>query len=258
MMPNMPEWVIPVINGSDMIGSLACITSPPLTVAGNIALDKVLVQAVGAGTVPEHLRLYNCTGEAVVLGISQNPADTVHLDATRKDKIPVLKRFSGGGTVLAGNGSLMYSVVLKTGTCLPRHMVRQAYEYVFSPLIAAFADRGIPVEFHPPSDLAVHTRKIAGNAQAQKRNTVLMHGCLLVNEDLDRIERYLVHPPEEPSYRLGRPHSDFLCNLSAFELGHDQAADILHTAWADTAVSYPLETGMITEAIKTADTFLIE
>jgi lipoate-protein ligase A len=229
-----------------------------MTVAGNIALDRVLVQAVGAGTVPEHLRLYNCTGEAVVLGISQKPADTVHLDATRKDGMPVLKRFSGGGTVLAGRGSLMYSVVLRTGTYLPRHMVRRAYEHVFTPLIAAFAGQGIPVEFQPPSDLAIHARKIAGNAQAQKWNTVLVHGCLLVDEDLGRIERYLAHPPEEPAYRAGRPHSDFLCNLSAFGLDHSQVSDILYNAWADMAISYPLEPGMVTEAIQAAGTFLIE
>jgi lipoate-protein ligase A len=249
--------MMPVTHGSDMIGSLACISSPPLTVAGNIALDTVLVQAVGAGTVPEHLRVYTCTDEAVVLGIAQKPAETVHLDAVRADGIPLLKRFSGGGTVLAGNGSLMYSVILRTGTHLPRHRVRTAYDYVFAPLIAVFAGRGIPVDFHPPSDLAVHARKIAGNAQAQKRHTVLVHGCLLVSEDFDRIERYLAHPPEEPSYRAGRPHSEFLCNLSSFGLDHDRVADIVYTAWADRAVSYPLEHGIITEAKKAADTFLV-
>lgn len=256
MVPNVPECVIPVISGRDMIGTLACISSPPLTVAGNIALDKLLVQAVSTGSVPEHVRLYNCTDEAVVLGISQNPAETVHLDATSADGIAVLKRFSGGGTVLAGYGSLMYSVVLRTGTGVPRHMVRQAYEYVFSPLITVFAAWGIPVEFHPPSDLAVRTRKIAGNAQAQKRNAVLVHGCLLVNEDLNRIKRYLAHPPEEPVYRAGRQHSDFLCNLSEFGLDHDRLTDILHTAWADTTMSCPVEPGMITAAIKAADAFL--
>ena len=226
-------------------------SSPPLPLVQQIALDQLLLAGVSCGQVPELVRFYSCVDEGIVLGIAQNPATTVHADRARQERLSVLKRFSGGGTVLIGHGCLLFTIVLETGKRVPPYAVRRAYEYVFEPLIAAFSEHGIPVAFHPPCDLAVHGRKIAGTAQAQKRGAVLVHGCLLIDEDLARIERCLRHPPAEPAYRRGRPHGEFLCNLS--ELGLDRAATerILSTAWASSEPPRHLDKELL-QAARTA------
>src|SRR5687768_4381333 len=87
----------------------------PLTLetpAANLALDEALLDAAEAGEVTgEVLRLWEPAAPFVVLGRS-SPLTEVDLEACRRDGVPVLRRSSGGGTVVAGPGCLMYAVVL--------------------------------------------------------------------------------------------------------------------------------------------------
>ena len=235
-----------------MIDPLVYLESPPLTVAENIALDRLLMQAVGDDTMPEHLRLYSYTDEAVVLGISQQPDQYVTTALCREDGIAVLKRFSGGGTVCIDAGCVVYSVIVKTGRRVKAFNVRDAYRYVFSPIIEQFAHHGTTVSFFPPCDLAVQLRKIAGNAQAQKHGAILVHGSFLVHADIERIERYLKHPAEEPEYRSGRSHNMFLANLSEFGYSCDSVADLLKHAWTEQDGNCTVKPELVEKAIAEA------
>ena len=87
----------------------------PLTLetpADNLALDEALLDAAVEGELPgEVLRLWEPASFFVVLGRS-SPLGEVHAAACRADGVPVLRRPSGGATVVAGPGCLMYAVVL--------------------------------------------------------------------------------------------------------------------------------------------------
>lgn len=63
------------------------------------------------------------------------------------------------------------------------------------------------------SDVAVGSWKIYGNAQTWRWKSLLLHGTLLVDLDLDLAERILRYPPCELDYRRGRGHRDFLITL---------------------------------------------
>ena len=47
----------------------------------------------------------------IVLGISGKPEKLVYLDKTREDNVPLIKRFSGGGTVVLSPGTFLVSFV---------------------------------------------------------------------------------------------------------------------------------------------------
>ena len=210
------------------------LTAAPRSVAAQIALDDQLLREVGSGTLPPVVRIWHCTDEAVVVGVAQRPAEVADLDACRTDSIPVLKRFSGGGTVFIGRGCVVYSIVIRLGGAVAQHDVPGAYQHVLGPVIEKFGAAGVPVEFLPPSDLAVAGRKIAGNAQAQRRGAVLVHGSFLVNANLDRIARYLPEPTEAPAYRAGRPHTCFLHNLAEDGFDTERIAALLVAAWSSS------------------------
>jgi lipoate-protein ligase A len=243
---NVPELVRVTDSMND---PLTFLVAPPLTISGNIALDRLLMQAVGEGTMPEHLRLYVYTDEAVVLGLSQTAGTYVNISACREDGCAVLKRFSGGGTVYIGTGCIVYSVILKTGGRVNAFNVREAYRYVFAPIIDQFSQQGIPVSFFPPCDLAVHSRKIAGNAQAQKHGATLVHGSFLVDADKERIKRYLKHPAAEPDYRSGRSHDSFLTNLSEYGCQETDIANLLQSAWTDSDTICEVPEELIEKAV---------
>jgi lipoate-protein ligase A len=79
------------------------------------------------------------------------------------------------------------------------------------------------------SDLAVRcadgaARKIAGNAQARKKHSVLIHGTLLASPDWGCIARLLRHPSSVPEYRGGRDDRAFLTSLHEQGAPHDLAS----------------------------------
>src|SRR5580693_9115989 len=81
--------------------------------AGNLACDEALLDACDEGTVGEVLRFWEPAQCFVVAGFSNEVACEVKLAACRKAGVAVLRRCSGGGTVLQGPGCLNYSLVLR-------------------------------------------------------------------------------------------------------------------------------------------------
>src|SRR5262245_40400973 len=82
------------------------------TLAENLALDEALLLEAEAGHGGETLRLWEWPHPAVILGAGCRLADEVDEEACRRDGVPILRRSSGGGTVLLGAGCLLYSLVL--------------------------------------------------------------------------------------------------------------------------------------------------
>lgn len=205
--------------------------TPALTVEEQIALDRELMSEVGKGTRPPLLRFYDFADEAVVLGLSQEEEKYVNSAEAKKDKVPVLRRFSGGGTVFIHDGCLVYTIITILTPPFKRFDVMGAYRTAFAPLTEAFAKKGLKLEFHEPCDLAVDGRKIAGNAQSQRQGALLIHGSFLVDPDLIRIKRYLKEPDVRPDYRAERSHEDFLLPLSELGLDEQKLKALLISAW---------------------------
>ena len=60
---------------------------------------------------------------------------------------------------------------------------------------------------------ATACRRVGGTAQRRCRNSLLYHMSLLCHFSIPEIERYLKEPVDQPDYRQGRSHTDFLINL---------------------------------------------
>src|SRR5271163_1030419 len=86
------------------------------TAAENLALDEALLEeAEAAGAASETLRLWEPAESTVVVGRGSQIAREVDATACRQDGVPILRRASGGGAIVAGRGCLMYAVVLSLG-----------------------------------------------------------------------------------------------------------------------------------------------
>lgn len=205
--------------------------TPALKVEEQIALDRELMSEVGKGKRTALLRFYDFTDEAVVLGLSQEEERYVDKQETEKDGVPILRRFSGGGTVFIHKGCLVYTIVTTLTSPFKRFDVMGAYRAAFAPIIEAFRKRGLALEFHEPCDLAVANKKIAGNAQSQRQGALLIHGSFLVDPDLKRIKRYLKEPEDRPSYRAERQHEDFLLPLASLGFTDQTLRELLIQAW---------------------------
>ncbi len=190
------------------------------TPAENLACDEALLDWCESGTFDDELlRFWESPTPFVVVGYSNHLAREVNLDACREDGVPVLRRCSGGGTVLQGHGCLNFSLILRippdgplsnlTGT---NNFIMQRHADAFRPLL------GDGCRATGTTDLAVGDRKFSGNAQRRKRRFLLFHGTFLLDFDLPLIARLLQFPSRQPDYRQGRSHLDFVMNtgLSRF------------------------------------------
>jgi len=182
----------------------------------NILYDEALLQLAEQGAIPEVLRLWESSRIFIVLGRTSILSDDVHVEEVRRSGVPVLRRRSGGGTVIQGPGCLNFSLILSKKKREQIMNLHQSYRYVLERVAGALKTLGIEACPRPVSDLVLMPGeyKISGNAQHRGRNFILHHGTLLYDFDLSLIDRYLTFPKSVPEYRRGRSHQDFVRNFS--------------------------------------------
>lgn len=183
----------------------------------NLALDEALLQdsersfALQPSARKEWLRYWESTTLFVVLGVSSKLQEDVDVAACERDGVPILRRASGGGTVLQGPGCLNFSLVLSLAERPKLKDLTASYRAILQRTASEL--RHDELQWCGISDIATGDRKISGNAQKRTRHFVLHHGTLLYDFDIDLLTRYLKTPERQPDYRLARSHRQFCTNL---------------------------------------------
>lgn len=215
--------------------------------AAQLALDEALLEEAHEGVFPEVVvRVWMAAEPVVVLGSSSRVEEEVDRGVCEERGVGILRRPSGGATVVLGPGCLMWSVITPHPEAAPP--IEQIHAAMLDPLAVALSRQTpLPVVRRGLSDLAIQSddgeRKVSGNALRVKRHGVLYHGTLLDSLDLDLVAGVLRHPPREPDYRGQRPHGTFLANLG---LGRGRLAAAVReafgavesrSAWPEAAVA---------------------
>ena len=158
------------------------ITDPAL----NLALEEWAVRRL----TPEYSYLFMYVNRpAVVLGHHQNVLQEVNVRACWQENIPILRRISGGGTVVHDEGNLNIAFITE-------HTLRNFNQYrnFLQPIVRTLQRLGVPVEPDEHNNLHIRGKKISGNAQFSSRGRLLSHGTLLFNSDLSRLKKLLQVP----------------------------------------------------------------
>jgi lipoate---protein ligase len=199
------------------------------TPAENLACDEALLDLCEDGYSHEILRFWESPQPFVVLGYSNKAEAEVYREICQKGGVPILRRPSGGGTVLQGKGCLNYSLILRIPEKGPLTNLVDTNCYILSQHRAALVPLlGNQVQVQGISDLTLGPLKFSGNAQRRKRHHLLFHGTFLYDFDLPQIEKYLKSPSRQPDYRLKRTHKDFVVNI---KLEPAQIKECLRKIW---------------------------
>ena len=132
---------------------------------------------------------------------------------------------------MLGRGCLNYSLILSLGHRAAWHDVNRSFVEILGRIAAV-----LNLDFRPPSDLALKERKVSGCAQRRTASSILHHGTFLYDFDAGLAERYLLPPERQPPYRQGRPHHEFLANLS---MTSDEIRERMADLWDAAAVTPP-------------------
>jgi lipoate---protein ligase len=200
--------------------------------AVNLACDEGLLDSCEEGPPAEVLRFWEPREYFVVLGYSSRIRSEVDLDSCRALGMPILRRCSGGGTVLQGPGCLNYALVLEIREGSSLTGISEANAFIMNRnrnALNSLLDGKVLIQGH--TDLTLGGLKFSGNSQRRKRHFLLFHGSFLLNLDFAVIDQTLPMPSQQPSYRRDRAHRDFLMNLN---LPADAVKAAMTRAWNAT------------------------
>lgn len=199
------------------------------TPALNLALDEALLLDAGSD---QTLRFWEAPAPFVVLGRSSRYAEEVDVQTCRQAGVPILRRVSGGATIVTGPGCLMYAVTLNLQRRPELADLGAAHRFVLGRVVGALQAIEPTAAVSGTSDLTALRsgvpRKFSGNSLRLARGRLLYHGTLLEHYDLPLISRLLQTAPRQPDYRDRREHDDFVTNLSA---GNDRLKSAIAEAW---------------------------
>lgn len=186
-----------------------------------LALDEAMLQWAD-GVVSEDqsteldtesFRLWQFESPTVVLGRSSKIDDEVNRSWCETRGIEVLRRCTGGASVVGGPGCWMYSVVLRLLDETSIRKIDVAHDFVMTRVLAAVQVQVPLAKRQGICDLTLDEQKFSGNSLRVARHHLLYHGTLLINADLDLIADCLGFAPRQPKYRRSRDHRDFVTNL---------------------------------------------
>lgn len=147
---------------------------------------------------------------SIVLGISQKVDEVV--DETKLQEIPLIRRFSGGGTVVVEPETVFVSLILSNemvqGPIFPKTILTWTEE-LYRPAFGT-----LPFSLRE-NDYVIGNKKCGGNAQSFAKNRFVHHTSFLWDYS-DKHMNFLKMPPKMPVYREGRNHQDFLQPLKPF------------------------------------------
>jgi len=180
----------------------------------NLSCDEVLLNFCDANDGPDLLRFWESPSHFVVLGYTKSLKREVNITECKQRHIPILRRCSGGGTVLQGSGCFNYSLISKIPPEeFPHNIPATNCRVMKAQRDALRALLPGDVEICGHTDLTWNGLKFSGNAQRRRSHYFLFHGTILLHFDIALVQKVLLMPEVQPEYRKQRPHQSFITNL---------------------------------------------
>lgn len=165
------------------VPGLELVTESDLPSASQMALDEVLLEAVAAGLRPPLLRFWGWTEPTLVIGSNQAVANELDLEAVARRGFRIVRRLSGGGTMLAEPGrTITWSLVAPDDDVRGMSFV-ESFAHLDRWAVDTLRSLGVDASYRPLNDIVSPAGKISGAAQARRRGAVLHHVTMAYSLD---------------------------------------------------------------------------
>lgn len=146
----------------------------------------------------------------VVVGRYQDLLEEVNMKYATEEDICIVRRNSGGGAVYHDLGNLNYTIILDE-----KKEENMDISGFMRPLLETVLALGIPAEISGRNDIKVKGYKISGNSLYISNGKVLLHGTVLINSDLQVLQRVLTRRSKVMDSKATRSIKSNVENLQA-------------------------------------------
>ncbi|GAB4860912.1 hypothetical protein Ancab_036073 [Ancistrocladus abbreviatus] len=148
----------------------------------------------------------------IVVGISGKVDELLNVNRVLHDQIPVIRRFTGGGTVIVDDGTVFVTFICNKDA-VPGLQPYPRSIMAWSGLLYDTVFQGVGDFRLHENDYVFGDRKFGGNAQSiTNKHRWIHHTSFLWDYDV-RNMTYLKVPTRAPNYRLARDHLEFICRM---------------------------------------------
>jgi lipoate-protein ligase A len=98
----------------------------------------------------------------------------------------LVRRKSGGSSIYTDSGQLIYGLVVH-GDDLPADR-EESFRVVCTAIAKALGTFGLDAVYRPMNDVEVGGMKVSGNAQLRRKGSVLQHGTIVVDTDMNQMD----------------------------------------------------------------------
>ncbi|MEM2122395.1 MAG: lipoate--protein ligase family protein [Candidatus Bathyarchaeia archaeon] len=169
--------------------------------AKNLALEEAIARKVGSCGSPNTFRLW-VNLPSIILGCHQSVDLEVNETIWKSIRIPIVRRYTGGGAVYHDEGNLNYSIYLKVlGSQKIDVQIKNAE---FSGIIVDALRRLGLRPVMKSYGIFIQDRKVSGSAGGLRWRCLLHHGTLLINSNIELLNGLLKtmrEPPRNLRYR---------------------------------------------------------
>lgn len=152
----------------------------------NMAIDRAILVANSRGIAPPTVRFYYWDPSAITIGYFQSLEEEVDLLMCKKHGVDYVRRITGGGSVFHEH-ELTYSIVISEDHKEIPKNIMDSYGRICGAIIKGLDNFGIKSVYYPINDILCNGKKISGNAQTRKHSTVLQHGTVLLDVDVEKM-----------------------------------------------------------------------
>lgn len=149
----------------------------------NLAIEEHLLR--NHHVEDEILFLY-INSPSIIVGRNQNTFEEINLPFVETHPVDVVRRLSGGGTVVHDLGNLNFSFISNSG----RDNIHTFKKYT-EQVLSVLQKMGVPARMDIRNNIMVEGKKVSGNAQYIAGQRMISHGTLLFSSDLSMVQEAL-------------------------------------------------------------------
>lgn len=166
----------------------------------NMALDRAILEVHQQGGQANTLRFLQFTPSALV-GFHQSVAQEIREDYCRENNIKIQRRISGGGAIYMDQQQLGWELFMDRGffkTANVDDIARKVCEAAAD----GISRLGVEAKYRPRNDIEVNGRKISGTGGSYDGDSLVYHGTLLLDFDVEKMLHVLRIPVEKISDKM--------------------------------------------------------